>query len=726
MRVVDFGQYMAGPMAAMYLADDGADVIRVEHPAGPLWDIAANAVWNRGKRSIRLDLKTAEGLRVARRLIECADVLIENFRPGVMERLGLGSAEMLRLNPRLIYLCLPGFGRRDDRSGNRAWEGVLGAATGAFRPAERGQPVYTAIPYSSAFGSFLGVAAVAAALFERERSDLGQVIEVPLFDATFTAIGLKGMKIHSHPTEHAAFNWTRQARTADGRWFMYMGSNKRAGAFLKETGLDHRADPAAPDDLAREFDALFATRSAAEWEQICEAIGTEGVTCLISAEWMQHPQARQSGAIITLDDPQLGMVTMPGLHTLLSRTPGSIRGPRPLADQDRESVLAELETMPPPAHDRPKAIPATAAALEGIRVLDLCIILAGPACGRTLAEFGAEVIKIDSPHHDFVKLHNDINRGKRSLLLDLKSPDGMEIFLKLVDRSDVVLQNFRPGVAEALGIDYARVHRRKPDIVYCSLNTYGQVGPYAERPGHEQIAQAVTGMQLRYGGGRPVLAPFAANDYGTGVMAAYAVMLALYHRKRTGEGQLVTSSLIQTATLLQSHLLVDFAGKCWDEPSGQQALGAGALCRAYRCADAWIFLQGRPEEAVKLAELCDAMEDERAMEQVFVTRTAREWCVLLTAAGLGAHEVEFDMDALMEDARVRRFGLSLTREHDGIGPVTTTGPAISLSRSPIRAGEPAPMPGRDGPAILQELGFADRLEDLVTRRVVAIDGVRSI
>src|SRR5262245_54909465 len=168
-RVIDFGQYIAGPMAAMFLGDQGADVVRVDPPGGPRWNTPANATWNRNKRSIILDLKRENDRETARQLIAGADVLIENFRPGVMGRLGVGATAMTEANPRLIYCSLPGFGADDPRAQVRAWEGVVGAATGAYR-AGKGRPVYTVIPYGSAYAAFLCAVSAAIALNERTRS----------------------------------------------------------------------------------------------------------------------------------------------------------------------------------------------------------------------------------------------------------------------------------------------------------------------------------------------------------------------------------------------------------------------------------------------------------------------------------------------------------------------------------------------------------------------------
>src|SRR5262249_35362672 len=516
------------------------------------------ATWNRNKRSIALDLKRHADRETARQLVLDADVVIENFRPGVMDRLGLGAAAMTAadVNPRLIYCSLPGFGADDPRARVRAWEGVVAAATGAYRPshATKGRPVYTIVPYGSAYAAFLCAVSVAMALNARARSGLGQRVEIPLFDATFSVVGARGLLVNGKPVPEPEFNWSRQLPCKDGRWLMYVANNKKFEAFIKTIGMNKWRDARLPPhELAQKFDEVMRTRTAKEWEDIIADIGSEGVICHSSAEWLEHPQALESKIVADYDDPELGRFRGPGINARLSATPGSVRAPRPKTDAHRAEILQELASRKPASSIAGAAAgEALRSALQGVRVVDLCIILAGPTCGRTLAEFGADVVKIDSPHARTVLRHNDINRGKRSVLIDLKTEGGLEIFWKLVDRADVGLENFRSGVAERLGIDYERVRARRPDIVYGSMNTFGHIGPYAVRPGHEQIGQAVSGMQVRYGSAKPATAPFAANDYGTGLMACYAVALALLHRRRTGEGQFLATPLAYTATTLPS------------------------------------------------------------------------------------------------------------------------------------------------------------------------------
>ena len=752
-RVIDFGQYIAGPMAAMLLADQGADVIRVDPPGGPRWDTPANVTWNRGKRSIVLDLKSAGDAATARRLIATADVVIENFRPGVMDRLGLGPQAMRAANPRLVYCSMPGFASDDPRAGVAAWEGVVAAATGTYRtrlmPGEElSRPVYTAVPIASSYAAFQAAASVAMALIARERDGVGQLIEVPLFDGMFAAIGGRGLRVHDAPDgpPRGALSWTRQFECGDGRWVQFHTGNTKTSEFAALAGVtdwDDRglfdrerlaSDEALLAEQAERSVELFRSRTAQQWEDLVAEAGSECGVCRTSAEWMDHPHARGSEIIIESEHPRLGRLRQPGINVRMSETPGAVRRPAPEPDADRAELLAELEAASPPTLPDATSFEETMrGALDGVKVLDLCIILAGPTCGRTLAEFGADVIKIDDPGRGGIIFHNDVNRGKRSILIDLKSEDGIELFWQLVDQVDVVVQNYRKGAVDRLGIGYEEVRKRRPDIIYASLNAYGHVGPWADRPGHEQLAQAVTGMQARYGGDgeRPMLAPFAVNDYGTGIMGAYGVALALLHRGRTGQGQHVDSALTYTATMLQSAFMLDYDGKSWDEPRGQSSLGSGPLHRAYEASDGWLFLGAPPDGRARLGDVdglagVESLEGdalEAALAERLLGDTVEAWVERLTACDIGASPVVADVGELMRDPWVVEHGLSVTRDHDAIGPVTTTGPGARLSATPPGPGRPAPVPGSDALSILEGIDRGGDLDALVASGAVATSGV---
>jgi crotonobetainyl-CoA:carnitine CoA-transferase CaiB-like acyl-CoA transferase len=490
-------------------------------------------------------------------------------------------------------------------------------------------------------------------------------------------------------------------------------------------------DPQLRDKHLQRARELFKTRPAQAWEDLVAKAGSECTVCRTSAEWFEHPHARASHMVLEVDDPQYGKMLQPGINVRLSRTPGAVRWPAPQPDQHRADILAELQAGTPPLV--PAMETTMRAALAGVRVLDLCIILAGPTLGRTLAEFGADVIKIDNPQRGgSISSHNDVNRGKRSLLLDLKSAAGRDVFWRLLEGADVVAQNYRAGKLDKLGLSYEHVRQRKPDIIYASLNAFGHVGPWAARPGHEQFAQAATGMQRRFGGdGQPMIQPNPINDYGTGFMGAYAVALALLHRQRTGEGQHVDTALAYTAMIHQSPFMQVYADKRWDEPGGQDRLGSGPLHRAYRARDGWFFLGARLPDLPRLATV-DGLTGiaaqpgealEHILEQCFASDTVAAWVARLTSVGIGAHRCVSDLDALLQDPWVTAHHLSLTREHADIGLVTTCGPAPRLSRTPIRVGQPASRPGADAPEIFSEIGLAHRLPALIEANVVRVDGV---
>ena len=358
---------------------------------------------------------------------------------------------------------------------------------------------------------------------------------------------------------------------------------------------------------------------------------------------------------------------------------------------------------------------------------------AGPTLGRTMAEFGADVVKIDNPVRGrTVARHNDVNRGKRSILLDLKSEEGRDVFWRLLEDADVVAQNYRAGKLEKLGLDYESVRARKPDIVYASLNAFGHIGPWAARPGHEQFAQAATGMDRRFGGdGPPVIQPNTVNDYGTGYMGAYAVALALLHRQRTGQGQHVDAALAYTAMTLQSAYNNLYEGKVWDEASGQDAVGDSPLHRAYKASDGWFFIGaddadlGRLDGVEGLSGVA-SMKGKvlaQSLQERFLSQNVDTWLHRLTAVDVGSHRVIYDVGELMRDPWVVDHQLSLTREHDDMGLVTTCGPAPRLSRTPLTPGWAALKPGKNAKEILAEAGLGDRFDQLLRQQVILMDGV---
>jgi crotonobetainyl-CoA:carnitine CoA-transferase CaiB-like acyl-CoA transferase len=769
-RVVDFGHYIAGPLAATMLSDQGADVVHVDPPGGPRWKTDADAFLNRGKRRIALDLKQPDDLAIAQRLVDRADVLIENFRPGVMARLGLDPERLRKGDPRLITCSLPGFTADDPRAGMAVWEGIVDAATANCRARvgeappdwDTSLPTYSAIPLASNFAAFLAATSIVMALIARQRTGRGQHVEIPLFHAMFTAIGPAGAYVTArglHEPTPIDQNGSGTYRCGDGRYIQFDPSNHRFltwfadAAGISDWGpelLDVKRlrDPAVNARLHARLAELFLTRPAEEWEALAYAAGAVLNVVRSSREWLEHEHARASGAVAQVDDPELGPTWMAGLPVRLMGSPGAVRGPRHLPDADRTEILAELEESPSPTPppcagegSDPRdgegsspglagGLPLSAAAgrgpgggafptpLDGLCVLDLTQVLAGPTGGRLLAEFGAEVVKINGPQRR-IGSHGYLNRGKRTVLLDVESTEGQQVFWKLVERADVVIQNFPKGTAERYGIGYDQVRARKPDVVYASLSVHGHHGPWANARGYERQGQAVTGIMERVGDVPAILGPYNLVDIGTGVLTAFAVGLGLYHRQRTGEGQHVQSSLSQTATYHQTPYMLDYAGKVRDEPRGWTALGTGPLQRFYRAQDGWLFLGARPSEAGRVAAAVGITEDdepdlralEKALEARFGEQPVAAWVERLGEASVSAQAVVSVQD-LMVDPLVRAHGLSVSQCSEEVGDVTYPGPSVHLSDTPVRLGPAVRQPGADGPAVLAEVGLGDAVDSL--------------
>lgn len=783
-RVVDFGHQVAGPLTAVMLADQGADVVHVDAPGAAAAAIAApaDAFFNRGKRRITLDLKQPGDLAAARELIARSDVLIENFRPGVMSRLGLGYPEVAAASPRLVYCSLPGFGATDPRAGLPGWEGVIDAATGNCRirageaPAgwDSSRPTYSSVPGASTAAAFLAAAAVVSALVERHRSGLGQQVEVPLFDAVFEVIGDAGAYVTARglsPQLPLAKDGSGTYRCLDGRYVQFnpIGATRRfLSWFLRAAGKPEWAtgsyDTGSYDtggldeaELRRRLTGLFATRTAADWERLGHEAGVPLSRIRTAAQWLTTPHARAAGEVVELEDPLLGRTWMAGVpvHTAVKQDASGLDrplSPRHLPDADREHVLAELaieaprapvpagqpaRVGQPPADQHPQAgqaVPAGARErpMAGLRVLDLTQILAGPSSGRILGEFGAEVIKINAPHRR-IFAHGMINRGKKSILLDVQNPAGQDVFWRLVADADVITANFPPGTAERYGIGYDDVKIRKPGIVYVSVSCYGSCGPWTHGRGYETQGQAVTGIMARAGGdgGQPaVLGPYNFLDYGTGVLAAFAAALGVYHRTVTGEGRHLRTSLAQAGTYYQARYLLDYAGKTWTEPAGPGALGEGPLQRFYHASDGWFFLGVTKTDLSRLSRVpglefaaaagrgeAGQEELEKLLEERFSSAPVSAWVAALQAAGLGAHEV-VGLAALMTDPQVRDRRMSVTQVSPEAGEVTMPGLAIKLSATPPRLGEAARQPGADAREVLElarltgPLPSLDELEQL--------------
>ena len=586
-RILDFSQGLAGPMAAMLMADFEAEVIKIEPLQGDrLKDHPGYLTFNRNKRIMNLDLERPEDLARAKALIALADVAVFDHAPGGLERLGLDAATQTAAHPSLVHVWMPPYGTKGSWSQLAPHHSLLTALSGvAFRQGAYGdQPVHLILPLLWYGQAVIGAAAIGAALLERSRSGLGQAVTVSGLHGVAEVTG--PVRVVGNPplprgAPLGASPSYRLYQCGDGEW-LFLGT-LFANFYIKAIeALDlHEswAELAADPPMAREtLMGVFAQKPRDEWLEILKAAGVPCAPVGPREAWFAGQAIEQGGLRQTLDHPQLGPVSMPDTPARLSESPGSVRG---LARRVEDPAWS-----PRTAANRKATGHDGQAPLHGIRVLDLGTVIAGAHAGGVLANLGADVIKVEPMDGDPFRSDGGgflaYNRGKRGLGLDLKQAAAVELFHDLVRQADVVLDNYRYGVRHRLGIDYAALKAINPRIISCSINAYGDRGDRMRLPGFDPLLQAEGGMMAAQGGlDEPILHTIAVNDVATAAVVSFAVIAALNRREVTGEGQEVLTSLMAQSLTFQLGEMTTYEGRPPNDVGARDCIGVRALHRFY-------------------------------------------------------------------------------------------------------------------------------------------------
>jgi formyl-CoA transferase len=389
----------------------------------------------------------------------------------------------------------------------------------------------------------------------------------------------------------------------------------------------------------------------------------------------------------------------------------------------------------------------TARALDGVRVLDATQVMAGPFCAMQLCDMGADVIKVEPPGGDSSRRmagavgadspgFNAVNRGKRGIVLDLRSPAGQQAFRRLAAGVDIVIENSRPGAMQRLGLDYETLAADHPGLIYASISGYGQTGPSARKGGFDLVAQGVSGLMSITGepDGPPVKVGVPITDLGAGLFALAGILAALHHRTRTGRGQHIDTALVDAGVALSVWESAEyFSGVGVPQPMGS-AHRLIAPYQAIRCADGFVnvaaandrlfdrlcALFGHPEWATdpRFVDNTVRVKHRAALAHLIESETiehpSAEIIARLEAADIPCGPIN-TYDQVFVDPQIIARQMVVETEHPTLGRMRTLGSPVKMSLTPVTLGRPAPLLGQHSVEVLREAGYADHEIEAIVR-----------
>ena len=760
------------------LADLGADIIKVERPGGDpsrnigpypddIPDLERSLSWhvvNTSKRSITLDIETPEGREELKRLVETADFLIESFSPGYLDRLGLGYEVLSKINPGLIVTSITPFGQTGPYRDLKASDLVLWALSGTMISCgylDRA-PVGPGTPQSYLHGALHGAVGTALALHGRNLTSKGQHVDVSILEALLRVpvtapqqwlhkryLGKRSGNRQGYPPHLAPllvwpcrggeimFNmWGGVFGRLVQRLVDWMDESGSAGHLKNINWNKMDVMTLSPEDLEaneKAFLAFFA-------EHTKEELADEAFKRLFPlapvrnmAEVFADKQLRARDFLVEVDNPALGgKIVYPGAPFKLSETPCTPPTAAPRIGEHNAEIRAELASATRRSGVVTAAMPEGDDAAEhrdgplvGFKVLDFSRAIAGPWAASYLADFGAEVIKIESlanldnarttgPYKD---VPGDIdgsyfgvmmNSGKRCMALNLKTEKGREIVQKLIRWADVVVENYGPGVMERWGLDYAGVRKINPSIIMMSSSSQGQTGPLANLIGFGTEVQGRSGFTYITGWPDRISVPptSAYPDVIAPWFSTVAILAALDHRRRTGQGQYIDLSQHETGVTFLSQPLLDYSvnGRVL-EKHGNRSTDA-APHGAYPCRgdDRWCAITvltdrqwesfrqalGNPAWAQdqRFSTLAGRKAHEDELDDLIAAWTkelsAEEVMGLLQRAGVPAGVAQTAEDLVDKDPHVKERGFFILFDKPGFGECLHYAWPVKLPRTPSR------------------------------------------
>ncbi|MCB2047471.1 MAG: CoA transferase [Novosphingobium sp.] len=769
LRVIELAGVLPGAMTAMLLADHGAEVIKVEPVGGDVFahDLTRKG-WDRGKASVEIDLASdAEALRA---LLKTADVLIHGLPANEAASLGLDEASLSRDFPALVSCSLTGYSTDTPYSDRPYGESLAAAKLGVM--VDRGSsfrdgPMYLGHPALHYGQAFLATINVLSALRARRSIGEGQGTEASLLDAFLAQSPMNhwwqedGMSYIKKGDSGAVdrFGYVRLVtgvfECGDGKFLqIHTGSGGFKPAFdilgfgdrIKAVNGPEMAFPLSEDEYQAArvdiFDA-FKAKPRDEWIPLFHAADVASLPVLEPGEILLDEQVEFANMRIAMPDPDYGTIYQAAPAARFSVSACDTPKPAPAIGADN-ARLAELQAAPQrTAGPKRRDI---ARPLEGVRIVDFSSFFAVGFGGRLLNDLGADVIKIETPTGDQMRPLPDVfdaaNRGKRDVVLDLKTPEGLEAAKRLVATADIVTHNLRPGKADKLGIGYEALKAIKPDLVYLYLPGYGSAGPKSLLKAFAPLVSGWVGLLYEVGGdgNLPNRAAFGNEDYNNGFLAAVTAIMALENRDERGFGEYVECPQLHSSLWTTSEHFLDANMKpVYGLRSDKEQQGFNALDRIYRTTNGWVCICCRQDDRfAALASATDMPQDLRLasdaerraaddaikayLDQWFAGQTSEDAFGKLDAAGAPAEivcEETWVDESLWFDWMVETNRVLESRD-SMYGHIRELGLFNRLSRTPGLARDDGPRLGEHTRDLLTEAGYSDSEIDALIASGVAI------
>ncbi len=744
-RIVDCSEGIAGPVAALLLAEAGADVIKVERPGGdPSRGSLGFLTWNRSKRSVVLDLHTEQGRSELDSLLAGADALIHGFGPAAAAELELDDAALHARHPHLVTSAVLGWPAGHPSADRPGDDLLVSARLGlcdeqqGFRPG----PIYLRFPFGSWCAVYLCAIGVLARLIQRERGGAGggpahtsiaqgALVPTMMHWARAEAPGPMfefGLPKELSPSmfECADGVWIHLMRNADidsPLMVDQLAALGDEGIVKANASFPGMSTPGYPNFGANRV--AFLAHPSAVW---LEDFWTHDIAAQPAAQYgaiLADAQARKCGYVTEVDDPEHGRITQAG--TPFSTTPPSrVSRPAPALGQHTDEIRQEAAHRDPSAGGA--ATNTVRSPLEGLRVLDLGNFLAGPLGPMLMADLGADVIKLEATTGDRMRPVERVfaacQRGKRGVALDLKSPAARPALEALVRWADVVHHNLRMPAARKLGLDYESLRAVNPDIIYCHTSSYGPVGERADWPGYDQLFQAAAGWEVLGGGegNDPMWFRFGFMDHLCAMGSIVATLLAVWHQDRTGAAQQVAGSLLGGAVLTNSETFLRSAGLAASVPPlDHEQMGISPGYRLYELADGWMALAATSDG--QLDRACETLgaPSPTALADCLASATVTDTLSRLREAEVPCEPVSLDQgDAFLDDPRNRDLGLVASYPHFEWGTLEQVGALWNLGDLEVRLDMAPPALGQHTVEVLREVGFDDRSIDALLEQAAAV------